>query len=123
MADALYDIEGHIATITLNRPDARNAYSSAMVDELISAIDDAAVDDQVRAVIVTGAGPAFSAGGDLKAMRDKTGMFAGDPVELRENYQRGLQRIPRRFDALRKTGHRGDKRPRDRSGSRPRVDV
>lgn len=102
MADALYDVEGPIATITLNRPDARNAYSSAMVDELISAIDDADVDDQVRAVIVTGAGPAFSAGGDLKAMRDKKGMFAGDPVELREQYQRGLQAVPRRFDRFEK---------------------
>jgi enoyl-CoA hydratase/carnithine racemase len=102
MADALYEKDGHIATLTLNRPDARNAYSSTMVDELLAGLDEAALDGDVRAVIVTGAGPAFSAGGDLKAMRDKQGMFAGDPVELRENYQRGLQSIPRRFDAFEK---------------------
>jgi enoyl-CoA hydratase/carnithine racemase len=102
MADAIYDKDGAIATITLNRPKARNAYSSAMVDELIAALDEAALDTEVRAVLVTGAGPAFSAGGDLKAMRDKQGMFAGDPVELRDNYQRGLQAVPRRFDSFEK---------------------
>lgn len=102
MTDAIYERDGAVATITLNRPDARNAYTSEMVDQIIEALDEAAVDSAVRAVIVTGAGPAFSAGGDLKAMRDKQGMFSGDPVELRSNYLRGLQRVPRRFDAFEK---------------------
>lgn len=102
MADVLYEVDDHIATITLNRPEARNAYSSQMTAELLEALDDAEYDDEVRAVIVTGAGPTFCAGGDLKAMRDKSGMFSGDPVELRDNYLRGLQRIPRRFDQFEK---------------------
>ncbi len=102
MADILYDVDDAIATITLNRPDARNAYSSQMAEELVEALDRAELDEQVRAVIVTGAGPAFCAGGDLKAMRDKSGMFAGDPVELRDNYLRGLQSIPRRFERFEK---------------------
>ncbi|MFW5965880.1 MAG: enoyl-CoA hydratase-related protein, partial [Persicimonas sp.] len=102
MADVLYEVDDHIATITLNRPEARNAYSSRMTAELLEALDDAEYDDAVRAVIVTGAGPTFCAGGDLKAMRDKSGMFSGDPVELRDNYLRGLQRIPRRFDQFEK---------------------
>lgn len=100
--DILYETDDHIATITLNRPEARNAYSDAMVQQLVEALDRADADDEVRVVMITGAGSAFCAGGDLKAMRDKTGMFSGDAVELRENYQRGIQTIPRRFDSFEK---------------------
>lgn len=100
--DVLYEVDGHIATITLNRPDARNAYSDAMISELVAALDRAEVDDDVRVVIITGAGSAFCAGGDLKAMRDHSGMFSGDPVELRDRYLRGMQTIPRRFNSFEK---------------------
>lgn len=102
MPDVLYDADEAIATITLNRPDARNAYSRAMVEELVEALDRAEADDEVRVVILTGAGRSFCAGGDLKAMRDRSGMFSGDPVDLRENYLRGIQTIPRRFDSFEK---------------------
>jgi enoyl-CoA hydratase/carnithine racemase len=102
MPDVLYEVRDAVATITLNRPDARNAYSEAMVGELLDAVDEADADEAVRAVVVTGAGPVFSAGGDLKAMRDRTGMFAGDPAELRNQYLKGLQQITRRFDAFEK---------------------
>lgn len=99
MSDAhlLYEVEGHLATLTLNRPDARNAYSDEMVVELVAALERADADPQVRCIILTGAGKAFSAGGDLKAMRDKSGMFAGGPMELRERYIAGIQTIPRAF--------------------------
>lgn len=102
MPDVLYEVRDAVATITLNRPDARNAYSEAMVSELLEALDDADAAEDVRAVVVTGAGSVFSAGGDLKAMRDRTGMFAGDPAELRNQYRKGLQQITRRFDAFEK---------------------
>jgi len=102
VSDIQYDVAGQVAMITLDRPDARNAYSEAMVDELLAALDRADDDTTVRAVVLTGAGPAFSAGGDLKAMRDRSGMFAGDPAELRTQYRRGLQQLPRRFDAFEK---------------------
>ncbi len=100
MADVLYDTQDAIATITLNRPEARNAYSDEMVTELVDALDRAELDDDIHVVIITGAGSAFCAGGDLKAMRDETGMFAGDPVELRDKYLRGMQSIPRRFNSF-----------------------
>ena len=60
-----YEVEEGVSTVTLNRPDKLNAVTSVMIDELITALDDADADDAVRAVIVTGAGRAFCAGADL----------------------------------------------------------
>ena len=94
--------DGAVLLLTLDRPDARNAYSEAMVDSLVRALDDADRDDEVRCVILTGAGPAFSAGGDLKRMLQHEGMFAGGPVDLRRRYIDGIQRIPRRLALLEK---------------------
>lgn len=60
-----YSVEERIATITLNRPDKLNAWTSVMMDELIQAMNLADSDDDVRVVIVTGSGRAFCAGADL----------------------------------------------------------
>ena len=90
-----HHIDGPIATITLDRPEARNAYSEAMCEQLCAALLASEADPQVRCTIVTGAGAAFHAGGDVKAMRERSGMFAGDPAELRQRYQRGIQAVPR----------------------------
>jgi enoyl-CoA hydratase/carnithine racemase len=60
-----YDVQDNILTITLNRPDKMNAFTNIMMDELIAAFDAADADDNVRAIIVTGAGRAFCAGADL----------------------------------------------------------
>ena len=61
----LYDVEDNIATITLHRPDRMNAFTGTMMYEMIDAFDQIDADDDVRAVIVTGAGRAFCAGADL----------------------------------------------------------
>ena len=63
----LYDVDDRIATITLNRPDQLNAFTTRMMRELIDAFDRIDGDDDVRAVIVTGAGRGFCAGADLSA--------------------------------------------------------
>jgi enoyl-CoA hydratase/carnithine racemase len=63
----LYSVEDGIATITLNRPDKLNAFNTQMMKDLIAAFDETDGDDNVRAVIVTGAGRAFCAGADLSA--------------------------------------------------------
>ncbi|WP_188187456.1 enoyl-CoA hydratase-related protein [Nonomuraea sp. SYSU D8015] len=60
-----YDVDDRVATITLNRPERLNAFTFAMRRELIDAFDLADADDDVRAVVVTGAGRAFCAGADL----------------------------------------------------------
>src|SRR4051812_50126322 len=61
----LYEVEEQILTLTLNRPDKLNALTDRMLEELLDAFDAADADDDVRAIIVTGAGKAFCAGADL----------------------------------------------------------
>ena len=97
-----YQRDDAVVTLTLDRPEARNAYSDEMCEQLVAALDRADADEAVRCVILTGAGRAFHAGGDIKAMRARSGMFAGDPGELRERYLRGIHAVPRRIAEFRK---------------------
>jgi enoyl-CoA hydratase len=63
-----YDVDGHVATITLDRPDVANAQDTRLIDELDAAFDLADADDEVRVVILAGSGKHFSSGHDLKAL-------------------------------------------------------
>ncbi len=65
----LYDVEHKIATITLNRPDRMNAWNPVMEQEVRQAMESAAADDGVRAIILTGAGRAFCAGADMENLK------------------------------------------------------
>lgn len=86
---------GPIATITLNRPDERNAISKpAYIEEICDFCAEATRDQSLRAVIVTGAGSAFCAGGNVKDMRAKSGIFEGNSYTLRNRYREGIQQIP-----------------------------
>ncbi|MAQ14859.1 MAG: enoyl-CoA hydratase [Sandaracinus sp.] len=72
-----------VATLTLNLPERKNPLGPAMVNELLYALDDAKASDEVRAIVLTGAGKAFSAGGDLKQMGTKSELAPkGDYVDL-----------------------------------------
>jgi enoyl-CoA hydratase/carnithine racemase len=66
----IYDVADNILTITLNRPDKLNAFNATMQRELIDAFDAADKDDNIRVIIVTGAGRAFCAGADLSSGAD-----------------------------------------------------
>lgn len=73
MSDAtLFDVRGGVGTITLNRPDNRNALSTDLVDSLAAHLDDALADDSVHVVVLTGTGNTFCAGADLKERRTAT---------------------------------------------------
>jgi enoyl-CoA hydratase len=72
----LYEVDGAVCTITLNRPSAANAQSTAMLDELEAAFDRADADDDVRVVVLAAAGKHFSAGHDLRGLLDPA---AADP--------------------------------------------
>jgi enoyl-CoA hydratase/carnithine racemase len=102
MSDAvLFEREGGIVTLTLNRPEKRNPISERdVVDALVDALGRIQADASVRAVILTGAGSAFSSGGDLRAMEAALEARASDPSATVDYYAQGIQRIPLAFEAL-----------------------
>ena len=66
------EVEAEIGIITLNRPQALNALSSPLMNELKTALDDFEYDDNIAVIIITGNEKAFAAGADIKEMKDKT---------------------------------------------------
>lgn len=90
----LFEKDGHIATLTINRPDSRNALGEAEDGPAFqAAAEKINTDVDIRCVILTGAGKAFSAGGNIKAMRDRAGSFGGPGVDIARSYYTGIHRI------------------------------
>lgn len=85
--DLLYEKNGAIATITLNRPEARNALSLDMREGLFQAFSDAEVDDAIRCVVLQGAGEHFQAGGDVKAFNEYAKL---SPMERQQTFERRI---------------------------------
>ena len=92
----------HVTTLTLNRPDSMNPLGAAGDgDAFVAACDAINADLDVRCVILTGAGRAFSAGGDIKAMKEKTGNFGGTAPEIADGYRNNIHKILRALYSLR----------------------
>ncbi|WP_299322710.1 crotonase/enoyl-CoA hydratase family protein [Parasphingopyxis sp.] len=88
------DKRGAVAILTLNRPDSMNALSNGPDGaEIAAACDEVTADPYIRAAILTGAGRAFSAGGDIKAMRKRDGAFGGAPDDIRRSYRGGIHKL------------------------------
>ncbi len=97
MADELlYEVEDRIATITLNRPDKLNAFTAAMIDRWARALEEAQRDPAVHAVVVTGAGRAFCAGGDVRRM----GEGEPTPLDHKNALWEHIHRIPKTLDLM-----------------------
>jgi enoyl-CoA hydratase/carnithine racemase len=94
MQDLDLEIEGAIAWIYLNNIKMRNAFTTPMIENLCSTLKSLDLNDKIKVVILSSRGEQFCAGGDIKAMLDKSGMFAGDSAELKSHYQNGIQQIP-----------------------------
>lgn len=94
--ELLYEKDGALVVLTINRPDERNLLGrigdGALFEKAAARIQ---ADTSVRCAILTGAGSAFSSGGDVKAMRDRSGPFAGGSAELRESYRSEIHRMVR----------------------------
>ena len=91
--DLLATLEGGVLTLTLNRPEARNAMSGAMTAALADQLADAELNTQVRCIVLTGAGKGFCAGGDVKGMAAESDGAAGDnTIDHAIHRQRANQR-------------------------------
>lgn len=86
---------GPVVIATLDRPAERNAISeTSHSEEIADFCAEMTRDLSVRAVVLTGAGDAFCAGGNIKHMRERSGMFAGSAFTQRNAYRTGIQLIP-----------------------------
>jgi enoyl-CoA hydratase/carnithine racemase len=97
----IYEKSGNVAAVTLNRPQKLNAYSEIMVHEILAALGDARDDDEIRAVIITGAGRGFCSGGDIGRDFQYPARYRGhrmeSMLEMRENMHE-LVKFLQRFD-------------------------
>ncbi|MCO7245056.1 enoyl-CoA hydratase-related protein [Halomonas sp. Mc5H-6] len=101
LADATLTLEERVATLTMNRHDVRNALTgTALVDDIVATANWVNHTDEVSVLVITGAGSAFSAGGNVKDMARRDGDFAGDAAEVAERYRRGIQRMPLALEAV-----------------------
>jgi enoyl-CoA hydratase/carnithine racemase len=91
----LRESRGGVLIVSMNSPETRNAISDLnQMQEFVELARDVRDDPAVRVVVLTGLGPSFCAGGNIKDMRDGKGMFAGSAYDIRGSYRRGIQRIP-----------------------------
>src|ERR1700759_257775 len=96
MSALLFEKNGPVVTLTINRAESRNPLGEEGDGELFAeAAAKINTDREVRCAILTGAGQSFSAGGNVKAMRERSGAFAGAGVHIRERYRNGIHRIVR----------------------------
>jgi enoyl-CoA hydratase/carnithine racemase len=92
----LFEKAGAVVTLTINRAESRNPLGEDGDGELFAeAAAKINADRDVRCAILTGAGQSFSAGGNVKAMRERSGAFAGAGVHIRERYRHGIHKIVR----------------------------
>ena len=97
----LFEKNDGVATLTLNQPERRNPISeTGMVEALVDALDRLSASQDVRVAILTGAGSAFSSGGDIRAMAAELDTRAEAPLDTPAYYLKGIQRITRSFAAL-----------------------
>ena len=102
--DISYEVHDSIATITLNRPERMNSFSPQLLTSWSAAITNAAEDESVRVVVVTGAGRAFCAGADVKARAEENAILASDenwtPAMRRNSLRYSVQRVPQALQYL-----------------------
>ena len=85
---------GPVALLTMNRPESLNALGALGDGDVFARVcEEVNADRSIKCAILTGSGRAFSAGGDLKAMKARTGAFEGTPMQLRDQYRRNIHRI------------------------------
>ena len=100
MADLIYEVKGHLARITMNRPEHLNCFSEEMIHLWTKALEDVRDREDIYAVLLSGNGKSFCAGGDVKAMAAGDGFFeshddiSSTALARKNSLWKGIQRIP-----------------------------
>ncbi|UOQ94862.1 enoyl-CoA hydratase-related protein [Halobacillus shinanisalinarum] len=100
MSDLIFNVEDHIAKITLNRPDRLNAFSEEMIHLWIEALETVRDSDHIRAVLIKGNGKGFCSGGDIKEMMAGNGFYKSEEdmtstgLARKNSLWKKVQRIP-----------------------------
>jgi enoyl-CoA hydratase/carnithine racemase len=95
LTDASIELQERVAELTFNRDDVRNALTgTALVEDILATLAWCHRTAEVSVLIISGAGSAFSAGGNVKQMRDREGLFSGSVLAIQEQYRRGIQQLP-----------------------------
>jgi enoyl-CoA hydratase/carnithine racemase len=95
LQDATLSLENRVAILTFQRDDVRNALTgTALTEDIVNTVHWANCEPDVSVLIVTGNGSAFSSGGNVKAMHDRSDSFHGTPIDIQNQYRRGIQQIP-----------------------------
>jgi enoyl-CoA hydratase/carnithine racemase len=89
-----FEIEQGVATITLNRPEKLNAFTDAMLEQWIEALERCRTDPDVRVIVMTGTGRAFTTGGDLETFSSSA---AQSPDMIKRRVMEGIQQLPRKI--------------------------
>ena len=95
LQDSTLETEGRVAVLTFQRDDVRNALTGThLIDDLLQTVAWVNGNDGISVLIITGGGSAFSSGGNVKEMHDRSGSFQGTPISLQDQYRRGIQQMP-----------------------------
>src|SRR6185369_8952667 len=89
MQETLYEVSGHVATITLNRPEKLNAWTRLMEQEIRQTVEQAVADDEVRVIVLTGAGRGFCAGADMSLLNSVVQRGIGNEHPLPDSQGNG----------------------------------
>ena len=101
LKDCELSLDGGVALLQFNRHDVRNELTgTAIAREIITVCEWANANPQVGALVLTGNGTAFSAGGNIHDMHRRKGMFGGTPIEIQNGYRQGIQRMALAMNAL-----------------------
>jgi enoyl-CoA hydratase/carnithine racemase len=101
LVDATLTVKDRVATLTLNRDDVRNELTGTrLVDDIERTVTWINANEAISALILTGAGQAFSSGGNIKHMLKREGSFGGNVYEVQKRYREGIQRIPLALHSL-----------------------
>ena len=118
ISDSTLVVADRVAVLTLNRDDVRNALTgTTLVDDIVNTVAWINSCSEVSVLIITGSGSAFSAGGNIKEMQAREGIFAGSPLEIEQKLSSGHPA----HDAGHGSGRGAGYRCGQRSGDRRRI--